>query len=312
MKAFLFSTFVLAAGFSAHSTMGAEANTSNFDESSVRYIKGELARIEAVREDNGRERIVTGRVLKWLTPFYSDLTPYRARPGADSTLGNMSIRLRAYFKSDWLPGVEKDGYVEKPTENVGFRNYRRVPNTICPVVSEPNGNPVGMAIWEHQKDGIKITALIGPDPKTEILLVVHKDAGFGDEHPTADSVKAIAVTYFHLPPKGLIVPEGWKLRIQIDRQNGRFASGSLRGEYSGVWPGADDFQKSGPAYGGSWEKPNPGSPQIGSFYYDGFNLAIHVTPVKGDRATIRAAAAVADIDWDKIEKHEDAEKAKPK
>ena len=264
------------------------ANLTGFDGASIQYIKAERSRI-----------------FKWLGPFHWDLTPYLLKPESTATEKSRARRLRVYFKDEWLPEGWADAEMEKVKDVIpndasgGLRSYRGEQTSVDPATAYPNGPAFFFRAWEHRKGSVKISAITGPQAKSEILLVAHKDDGFGDDSPSAESLTGIATRYFHLPPKGMNAPKDWKPLIQIQRKDGRFISGTLRGDYAGEWPTVDS--SGGSAYGGGWTKADPYRPHIGYFYFDGFNFAILVTPVKGENATMHATA-IGDMDWDRVEK----------
>lgn len=316
------STFLICFGLLSGFVYGTDlsANLGGFDKDSIQYVKSERVRRAAIAKDHSldpdiRAEIQQFRIFEWLGPFHWDLTPYLDKPESIATEKWRAQRLGVYFKDEWLP----DGWAEPEMKNVksvipndasgGIRSYRGEQTSVDPATAYPNGPAFFFRAWEHRKGSVKISALTGPQAKSEILLVAHKDDGFGEQNPSVESLTGIATRYFHLPPKGMNAPKDWKPHIQIQRKDGRFVSGALRGDYSGEWPKLDSY--GGSAYGGGWTKADPLRPNIGYFYFDGFNFAILVTPVRGQNGTMHATA-IGDMDWDRVEKDEAERSAKPK
>jgi hypothetical protein len=284
----------LAPGFS-HSEEG--ANLAGFDKESQEFI----------RSQQGPNSF---SVFRWLMPFCSDLSPYLERADSDKRFGGTD-KLTAYrackhFQKQYLPdgwtyGGRQTDWVPNNAQG-GTKYYKRVPNTICPIETWPNGNPVGFWAWEHRKGDVKISMLYSTLLKTEMLIVAHKEGGLGVADPTAGELVKIAMQYFQLPPIGLRVPKDWEPLFEIEQRNKRFLSGTLSAKYSGESyqngvTGLDESQVA------AWGRRKKLSTSNGGFFYDGFNLALFVTPIEHGAPSAQAAAR-PDVNWDLVEKKE--------
>jgi len=225
-------------------------------------------------------------VFRWLMPFCSDLSPYleRENSGFYYRLGGTdklwAQKARQHFQKQYIPdGWSYDGRGEHMlkdwvpnNERGGTRYYSRVPNTICPVCTWPNGNPTAFFAWEHRTGDVKVSML---------------------------------QCYF------LRVPNDWQPLFEIKQRDKRFLSGTLSAKYS------DDSEPevlSRLQWGrvGSWRQRQRGLDHEGGFFYDGFNLALFVNPIKNGAPSDMQAVEPHDVDWDRVEndERERAEKLK--
>lgn len=314
-----FSVLYLAIVFSmsAHGDNGGSLTAFNTD--SQAYIKSQIPTGEdssMIPQEQALKRWESARLFKWLIPFCTDLTPY-LHSDDRGTSKLMAVKACQHFQ----PSVIPDGWTVDPIgpepsdplkdwypndENGGTRIYRRVPNTICPIVTWPDGKPVWFWAWEHRKGDTKVFMLHCWNKKTEMVLVAHKDGGMGVENPSADDLLKLAKQYFRLPPVSMRAPEDWEPVIEIEKRDGRFVSGTISGKYSGEWK---DW-----ANGGTWgrRKATLIGATGGRFFYDGFNLALFVSPIKNGNAAVMAQPHVPDFDWDAIEKREKEKSEKAK
>lgn len=284
------------------------ANLTGFDAESQAYIR--------------RQPIF---VCQWLMPFCSDLTPYWHRENPIKKLGGtdkeVAKKACMYFQEQFLPDGwtydGRDGMTLKDwvpnNEQGGKREYRRVPNTICPIRTWPNGNPVSFWAWEHRKGDVKVSMLHSYFHKSQMIIMAHKEDGLGFANPSSEELVDMAKKYFRLPPTGLLVPKDWEPVLEISRRDRRFISGILFAKYSDlsnreVIAGLDS------GLVGSWGRRNKYAEwRDGEFFYDGFNLALFINPV--DLSTGRPdvmARAPHDVDWDRVEKKEIERAAKKK
>jgi len=284
------------------------ANLTGFDAESQAYIRSHQ-----------------NRVFQWLMPFCSDLTPYLAReePLFSFRLGGTgrqeAQKACQHFQKQYIPdGWSYDGWGRNTlkdwvpnSEQGGTRFYRRVPNTICPVHTAPNGNPVGFLAWEHRTGDVKVAMLQCYFLKTEMIIVAHKDGGLGVANPTPVELATLARQYFQLPPIGLVVPKDWEPLFEIEQRDQRFLSGTLSAKYSDE----SDLKVVSRLDSGevvSWGRRKKSSWRCGGFFYDGFNLALFVNPIKNGAPSTTPAIVPHDVDWDLVEKkeRETAEKKK--
>jgi len=293
-----------------HSSAG---NLAGFDEESKTYIRGETGLFDATGLTKVRPfRVNELQMFRWLMPFCSDLAPYleQRTMGTPQYIAKIACM---HFQKEWLP----DGWTQKTLKNEypndergGFRKYRRVPNTICPVFTQPNGSPVYLFVWEHRRGGVNVSMLLCPSSMTEVVIVVHKDNGLGPVNPSPEDLVKLGTHYFHLPPEGMLVPKDWSPLFEVSQRDGRFTSGKFSGDYSGKWeesvPAPSDSTR-----GGSWGEGKFRN-SSGRFFYDGFNLAMLVTPINkgGVARTEGPAISPRDIDWDAVEKREQQEQLK--
>jgi len=284
-----------------------DANLAGFDEESQGFIRSQ-------QSPNSFS------VFRWLMPFCSDLSPYLERedfapPKSTKHFGgtpkyHTALWASWHFQERYLPDgwtaashTLKDWVPNTPAG--GTRYYKRVPNTICPVETWPCGTPVSLRVWEHRKGDVKISMLYSIS-KSRMLIVAHKDGGLGVPNPTGEQLRTIAIEYFHLPPVGLRVPKDWEPVFEIEGRTKRFCSGKLFAKYSDE---SDQFRRLDYPLGvASWGRSKGNR---GAFFYDGFNLALFVSPIKGGEPAVDVSEP-HDMDWDLIEKmrKEYAEKRK--
>ncbi len=271
----------------------ADENGLSFDIEAQSYIR------DRVKNQNSG-------AFNWLMPFCTDLTPYWDRNQPNVTPATSAQYVCNHFQEKWIPeGWSYDSVLERPRspKDTTWRVYRKVPNTVFPIKTIPNGNPIFFYMWEHPKNGVKLSMVHSSLLKSVVVLIAQKDTGFQIESPSATDIAKIASEYFCLPPKGMLAPNTWALDVVIDNRDGRFYSGRVRGKFDGEWGSGG-----GKGNGGAWGNRE----QSGRFYFDGKNLAFVVTPISQGAAKTEPVPPV-DVDWDTVEKKEkeDAKKAKP-
>ena len=268
----------------------AEGSLAGFDDDSQKYIM--------THAEPGKSSL-----FNWLVPYCSDLRPYLDPRLGYTGVGSAELarHLSRYFQKDWLPegwATDMGGRSFRVEEGGNVKSYRRVPNSICPVHTWPNGNPVFFSAWEYEKGDVKLTWIHSSLLKTTIILVVHRDAGLGPANPSPEELAKIRDRYFRFPPEDIVVPKGWASIFEIKQHDGRFMSGRVVSHYEGKWEDRypPEHRNQGAWGGGSWEK-------AGQFFYDGINMAISVTAVRGGDARTMASFP-RDVNWDAEEKFE--------
>jgi len=280
-----FSKLFVIGVLGAHPVIAEQSAKSVFDPESQAYIRGK-----------SRESGVG--VFPWLMPYCTDLSPYADTSQREATPAVVAQYGYNHFQQKWLPESWKNESIENrllTANETTWKVFRKVPNTVFPVRTVPNGNPIYFYIWHRKNPGVDITMTHSSLLKTHIVLTANTETQLQNDNLSDTELTRIAGEYFNLPPKGMLTPNNWAVKFLRDERNGRYISGRIMGTFEGKWRDGDPKRIGD---GGSWGK-NLAS--CGYFYFDGRCFALVVTPIKGQNARTMPVPP-SDVDWDAVEK----------
>ena len=296
-KTYILASFILLFAIRIVVTAD-EGFISGFDAQSREYVQKERARLLGIlKGDNFGDDVVNfkmSRMLHYLLPFCTDLRQYKdecSKEEKDENGYNGTATMADFLHPEWLPTgwlgpkASKKEAIERRAGLSEYHRYLRVPKTLYPCPSWPGKTGALVEAWIIRKDGFSCTMQWS---WMDIVIVLHEDKGFGNDHPNERELGEIRDRYLRLPPDNLRLPKEWSAIFVVDHFHGQFQAGRMVSLVNGKRPNPKDSTLART----SWYHEAP-------FYYDGYNFAFVLRSWHDGRVDQSERVALPDIDWDK-------------